>query len=305
MVTSLPAYSIDLALGEDEKALGIKVTHEIEEPVGKPLPWGPASVRFVGDSIWAADTLKGRLVEFDLNGNFKNAISLKLPAEAAVGDFCFGIYDTKKKEKAVYVCDADNPTILAFDMNGELLGQIGSGTKDVFFMPKRIEGYANEIFVLEAGKKEIYIFNQDLKQIDKFKTVTDNFTVENDNLYHFTSLGRNNALEIQDLKNYEKHIIKPGFPSDNDIDLLFCDKNTYVGFVEFREGSGENPQYQIVEVDKDGNMTRINTDYPVSFMVRSFIKDSKGKKYQIKFDEAHPDKLIIDELPESFGASEG
>ena len=61
LATSLPVYAFDLALGNEEKSLGIKVTHEVDEPFGKPLPWGPASVRFSDNSLWAADTLKNRI----------------------------------------------------------------------------------------------------------------------------------------------------------------------------------------------------------------------------------------------------
>ncbi len=306
LATSLPIYAFDIALGNEEKSLGIKITHDADEPFGKPLPWGPASVRFSGNSLWAADTLKNRIVEYDTKGTFVRAIPLKIPSESTIGDFCFGMY---KDQKVLYVCDEDNPVIYIFNSSGKPLAKIGSIEKrSILLRPSRIEFYNNKIYVLDTGRSNIFVFNTDLNQEKAIVTFGNNFTIENDFLVHKIKLGKKNGLDFKNLKTGDtKSIYFKNLETDEntDIDYLFCNNGLVcMGTVKFVEGANK-AQYQIIQVDKDEKLSIVNTDYPVSFMPRSFIKDQQGKPYQIKFDESKPDKLTIDKLPDNFKDSEG
>lgn len=307
LIYSLPLWGFEISLGNDEKSLGIKVKHEYDEPFGKPLPWGPASLRFAGSSLWAADTLKNRIVEFDNNGVYKSSVTINMPKGSTIGDFCFGLFG-EKKERAVIVCDADNPSVYAFDQSGAMLGQIGSDTVDVFIRPHRIEVYENKFYILDSGKKEIIELDSTFKVGKRIKTFAENFAIENKYLVHCISNGRNNFVEWHDLQSGESNVVKPGMPSDIEYDFITCNQNKnkgiFIGNVEFTEG--ENPQYKIIKyTNKEDSIASIYTSYPVSFMVRSFIKDKEERLYQIKFEEDHPEKLIIDEVPQNFDESEG
>ena len=305
LATSLPVYAFDLALGNEEKSLGIKVTHEVDEPFGKPLPWGPASVRFSDNSLWAADTLKNRIVEYELNGTYKNAVTLELPNYSTIGDFCFG-YFGEKKDKALYVCDADNPIIYVFNSSGKKIGQFGSvNKKTILIRPHRIEFYDGNIYVLDTGRSNIIVYNTKFYQGKAIVTFSNNFAIENDTLIHIVTSKKKKNIEFYNLKTNETKNYELDYPEDAEIDFISANQNlAFIGDILFKEGANK-AQYQIIQVDNNNNITKLNTNYPVSFMVRSFIKDQQGKLYQIKFDESKPDKLTIDKLPDNFKDSEG
>ena len=303
VVASMPIYAFDLPLGKEENSLGIKVTHEYDEPFGRPLPWGPASVRFSGNSLWAADSLKNRIVEFDLNGKYKNSIPLKLPKYSTIGDFCFGMYHDKK---VLYVCDDSNPVIYIFNSSGKPLAKIGSAEKkSILLNPSRIEFYDNKIYVLDTGRSNIFVYNTDLNQEKAIVTYGDNFSIEDDSLIHISLFKDNKVIEWYNLKTGKYTDLNLEVSKDTDIDFMFTRNDlSYIGIDKFEEGSNK-VQYQIIQIDKNKNLTILNTDNPVSFMIRSFIKDKQGKMYQIKFDETKPNKLTIDQLPDNFKESEG
>jgi hypothetical protein len=305
IAASMSLYAFDLPLGDGEKSLGIKTTHNVDEPFGKPLPWGPTSARFSGNSLWVADTLKNRIVEYEPNGTYKNAITLKMPSYSTIGDFCFG-YFGDKKEKALFVCDDDNPIIYVFNSSGNIINQIGSlNTRTILMRPSRIEFYDGKIFVLDIGRSNIFEFNQYLNQGRAIVTYASNFTIENDTLIHIVEYKNKKAIEWYNLKSGKRDYYELDYPKDSEIDFVSINKDmAYIGEVIFEEGASQ-AQYQIIQVDNKQNLTRLNTNYPVSFMVRSFIKDKAGKLYQIKFDETKPNKLTIDQLPENFKESEG
>ena len=304
-IVSMPSYAFDLSLGNDEKSLGIKVDHKVDEPFGKPLPWGPASVRFSGNSLWAADTLKNRIVEYELNGTYKNAIHLELPNYSTIGDFCFG-YFGEKKEKVLYVCDADNPIIYVFNSSGKKISQFGSpDKKTILINPHRIEFYDGNIYVLDTGRSNIFVYNTKFHQGKAIVTYSNNFAIENDSLIHIVPLKKKKCIECYNLKTSERQYYELDYPEDAEIDFISANQNlAFIGDILFNEGANK-AQYQIIQVDKNNNLIKLNTDYPVSFMVRSFIKDKSGKLYQIKFDESQPNKLTIDKLPDNFKESEG
>ena len=305
LATSMSLYAFDLSLGDGDKSLGIKTTHNVDEPFGKPLPWGPASVRFSGNSLWAADTLKNRIVEYEPNGTFKNAITLKMPDYSTIGDFCFG-YFGENKEKVLFVCDADNPIIYVFNSSGTKINQIGSiDKKTILINPHRIEFYDGKIYVLDTARNNIFEYNSKLNQERAIATYSNNFAIENGILIHIVPNKGKKSIEWYNLKTRETRNCELDYSQDADIDFISADKDqTYIGEVIFEEGANQ-AQYQIIQVDNNKNLIRLNTNYPVSFMVKSFIKDKEGKLYQIKYDETQPDKLTIDNLPDDFKASEG
>ena len=305
LAASISLYAFDISLGDNENSLGIKVDHKVDEPFGKPLPWGPTSVRFSGNSLWAADTLKNRIVEYDLNGTYKNAIKLELPDYSTIGDFCFGYYG-KKQEKALYVCDDDNPIIYVFNSSGKKIGQFGSvDKKTILIKPHRIEFYDGNIYVLDTGRSNIFVYNTKFYQGKAIVTYSNNFAIENDTLIHIVTLKKKKSIELYNLKTNDRQYYELDYPEDAEIDFISANQNlAFIGDVVFYEGA-DKAQYQIIQVDNKQNLTRLNTNYPVSFMVRSFIKDKAGKLYQIKFDETKPNKLTIDQLPDNFKESEG
>ena len=148
LITTTNIYAFDLPLGEEENTIYLKTTKEADEHFDKQLPFGPNSIRFSDNNLWVSDGLKDRLVEYDTNGNYLSSIQfVDMPYYSTVGDFCFGYYG-KNKEKAIYVCDADNPIIYVFNMAGEKIGQFGSlEKKTILLKPLRIEFEDGNIYI--------------------------------------------------------------------------------------------------------------------------------------------------------------
>ncbi len=307
ILVSLPCFCLELSLGNDEQSLGIKISHEVNEPLGKPLPWGPASIRFVNSDIWIADTLKSRIAIFDNKGNYKSSIPISLPKDSEIGDFCVGHYGRDKKE-TLFILDSNNPILYIYNLEGKKILQYGTRNKSIFFYPTKIEKYDNSLFVLDSGKNIIYVFNvlgSVLSPKARLPINSNHFSVEEDTLAYFVNKDKSKTLKRKKINSEKVYNIKLKSVENMEFDYICYNNNKlYLGIVNDINDS-ENAQYQLLQIDEKGKVIKLNTDYPVNFLVRSFIKDEKGKVYQIKFNSNQPNKLIIDSLPEDFGVSGG
>ena len=297
-VTSISTYAFDIPLGDDEKSIYLKTTQEEHEHFIKELPFGPTSIRFIDNSIWVADGLKDRIVEYDTNGNYINSIQLDMPNYSTIGDFCFGYYGNNK-EKAIYVCDADNPIIYIFKFTGKKIRQFGSlNQKTILLKPVRIEFEEGNIYILDSERSNIFVYNTSFAQSKAIVTYSNNFAIENSVLFHIDTNRGMKQIEIYDLKSGKRKNCRLDVPEDKNLDFIAYSNNFfYIGEMTKQE---ESNQYQISKVDKDNKKTKLLTDYPVSFLVTSFIKDNLGKIYQIKFNPKQPTKISIDYLSDSF-----
>ena len=291
LLISITSYGFDIPLGDDENSISIKTTKEEHEHFDKQLPFGPTSIKFINNSLWVADGLKDRIVEYDTNGNYIKSIQLDMPYYSTIGDFCFGYYG-KNKEESIYVCDVDNPIIYVFKTSGQKLRQFGSiNSRTILLKPFKIEFFDGKIYVLDSERSNIFVYNTNFGQEKAIVTYSKNFYIENGYLFHMSTYKGMKTIEKYNIENgrgdYKELDIKENEPldyiaSNNDI--------YYVG----REDS-EKAKYHLIQYDKN-NTTKLDTDLPVSFLVTSFIKNNKGILYQIKFNHEQPTKLSINPI---------
>ena len=297
LFTYTSTYAFDIPLGDDEKSIFLKTTQEEHEHFTKELPFGPTSIKFIDDSLWVADGLKDRLVEYDTNGNYKKSIQLEeMPNYSTAGDFCFGNF---RNEKAIYVCDADNAIIYIFNYSGNIIGQIGSlDEKFILRKPYRIEVFDEKIYVYDAERSNIFVYNDKLNQDKAIVTYSNNFAIENEFLFHiFISHTGMKKIDRRNLKTNktDNHILD--IPEKESIDFIAVNNDEYyVGAVKKSQDGSENDKYQISKYNKNNKVSKLDTDLPVSFLVTSFIKNSEGKIYQIKYNPEQPNKLSIEKI---------
>ncbi len=297
LFTSINAYALDLPLGEDENSIYLKTTQEADEHFDKQLPFGPNSIRFSDNSLWVSDGLKDRIVEFDTDGNFLSSIQfVDMPYYSTVGDFCFGYYG-KNKEKAIYLCDADNPIIYVFNMEGKKIGQFGSlEEKTILLKPFRIEFEDGNIYILDTERSNIFVYNTEFCQGKAIVTYSKNFEIENSVLSHIDKSRGMKVLERYNLKSGERTNYQLNISEDTDIDFIgYNNDSCYFGETKSLEDSNTS-QYQVFNIDKNNNKIQFATGSLASFLVKSFIKDNQGKIYQIKYNPEEPSKLTIDQL---------
>ncbi len=140
---------------------------DLEEPV----PFGPLSFRLVGDKTWVADTVGGKLMQYDSEGKLVSEFSVIPDGEKAytidkdgfpnsnifIEDFApvLGEYGDLK---AWWVADSQENRLLKFSADGEILAELSDEEFGQLF---RVEvGRSGHLFVADKATKRIYIYDE-------------------------------------------------------------------------------------------------------------------------------------------------
>ena len=160
---------------EEEEQPELEPNDEQEDDV---IPSGPLSFRIVGDNTWVADSIGGKLIQFDNKGKLISEFSI-LPE---------GIKAYEKDEdgfpisnifiedmapvlgdygaiKAWWIADSNTNLLIKFSSNGKPLALLSDPG---FSHLSRVEvGPSGHLFVADDGNKKIYIYDSDGNMINE------------------------------------------------------------------------------------------------------------------------------------------
>ena len=238
------------------------------EDFEEPLPYGPLSFRMVGDKIWVADTVGGKLMQYDNKGKLISEFSVVPDGGKAytvdnegfpnvnlfIEDFApvLGEYGDVK---AWWVVDSVENRLLKFSPEGNILAALHD---DEFGQLFRVEvGRSGHLFVADKGTRKIYIYDSEGNYLSDQNWEWSGMAVagKNDYLYrliYFNEEDRN-ILVATDV---EGKVIKSktlDVEMDNP-ELWWVDEVAGEAVITYTPKTGFDGYFNIVRVGLDGKV---------------------------------------------------
>ena len=143
-----------------------------------PLPFGPMSFRLVEDKVWIADSVGGKLMQYDNKGKLISEFSVmpdgtkpytideyKLPLLNILIEDIAPVKGEYGEAKAWWVVDSVKNILLKFSVDGKKLAEIKNPE---FAQLDRIEvSKSGHIFVSDKAKRLIFVLDSEGKLLNK------------------------------------------------------------------------------------------------------------------------------------------
>ena len=143
-----------------------------------PLPFGPMSFRLVEDKIWVADSVGGKLMQYDNKGKLISEFSVmpegtkaytideyKMPSLNNLIEDIAPEKGEYGEAKAWWVADSMENKLMKFSLDGKKLAEINNPE---FGQISRIEvGNSGHLFVADMAKKTIFVLDLEGKIVNK------------------------------------------------------------------------------------------------------------------------------------------
>ena len=182
--------------GEGSGKVDYTNANKYDEKLEDPLPFGPLSFRMIGDKTWVADSVGGKLMQFDNQGKLISEFSV-LPkdvkpytvneegypdANILIEDIA-PVISSNGDLEAWWVADSNDNKLLKFSADGKILAQLQDPDYGQLF---RIEVGANgHLFVADKGSRKIYIYDSNGNHVNEMNWEWSGMAVsqKDDNLY--------------------------------------------------------------------------------------------------------------------------
>lgn len=133
--------------------------------IEEPLPLGPLAFRKIGNLLFIADSVGGKVVKFDITSKLIQDISITATASNMLFDDIAVSEVDNGKSYRIWLIDALSNSILQFDEQGQLIGKLVSSK---FVQPFRLElGSSGLVYVADKGAQMIFVFNSDARLLQE------------------------------------------------------------------------------------------------------------------------------------------
>lgn len=167
--TNISFADVTISYGEGAGKVDFVNTNKYAE-YEDPLPLGPLSFRIVGDKTWVADTVGGKLMQFDNKGKLISEFSVLpigvkpyeldeegFPTPNIIIDDIAPVLGQYGDLEAWWVVDSNENKLLKFSADGKPLAQLQDPDYSKLF---RVEvGVSGHLFVADKGNRKIYIYD--------------------------------------------------------------------------------------------------------------------------------------------------
>lgn len=253
---------------------------EIEEP----LPFGPLSFRLVGDKTWLADSVGGKLMQFDRSGKLLSEFSVLpvgvkpyeldkegFPDPNILIEDIAPIIGQYGDLEGWWVADSNDNKLLKFSADGKILAQLQDPDYGQLF---RIEvGAGGHLFVADKGSRKIYVYDSKGDFVNDFNWEWSGMAVtgKEDNLYrliYFNEENRNMLVKT-DLKG--NVISSKAIDTEmSDPELWWVDEAKGEAVITYTPLEGFEGDYNIIRVNLDGKVIA-SGKLPAPFVMNRFI----------------------------------
>lgn len=142
-LSALPALAFDLVLTGQEEGLKLLTAKDVPENFGRGLPMGPSSLRFLADRLWVADSVAGKFVEYDENGNRMQTITIENGEKYLFADFAFQT-DGKGELAAIWAIGSEESHLLKIGLDGKIIEEYATKLLD----PSQLEMVGGKYLVV-------------------------------------------------------------------------------------------------------------------------------------------------------------
>ena len=282
--TSAIFAELSVPYGADSGKVDYTNNNKYPEVLEDPLPFGPLSFRMYGDKTWVADSVGGKLMQFDSKGKLVSEFSV-LPTdvkpytvnEEGFPDFNILIEDIapvigKNGDlEAWWVADSNDNKLLKFSADGKILAQLQDPDYGQLF---RIEvGAGGHLFVADKGTRKIYIYDSNGNHVNDLNWEWSGMAVsgKEETLYrliYFKEENRN-MLVSTDLKG---NVIKSKVVDIemSDPELWWVDEVKGEAVITYVPLEGFEGDYNIIRVNLDGKVLA-SGKLPAPFVMNRFI----------------------------------
>ncbi len=246
--------------------------------VEEPYPVGPLSFRLAGSEIWVADSIGGKLVNFDKKKGYQSELHLVAsPAEMLIEDFAL-TRDEDDKVTGFWLIDGLNNAVVNYSVDGKKTGQIAY---DKFIQPFRIEiGRSGNIFVGDKGAQAIFTFNTRLEYIGSANWEWSGFAVAgpDDTLYRlfYASEEGKTFLVSQNLAGEILREVELALPDYLNPELWWVSDEKAQAVLTFTPATGFAGTFILAVVDFDGEVQSMSEIKP-PFVMNRFIDNEKDE----------------------------
>ena len=179
LMISANALFADVAIPYGEGAGKVDFINYIKYPkLGDPFPVGPLSFRLVEDKIWVADSIGGKLMQFDNKGKQISDFSVlpegtkpyrldeyKLPILNIQIEDLAPVLGEYGDAKAFWIVDGVANKLVKFGVDGKKLAEI---KHPEFIQLFRVEvGRGGHVFAADKGSRSIFVFDSDGNFLNK------------------------------------------------------------------------------------------------------------------------------------------
>jgi len=281
----VPAAALDLELsaGKDP-GLRVLTTKEAPEYFGRGLPMGPSALHFNGSSIWAIDSIAGRLVELHRNGNELRAIAVPGGEKLVIADFAIENASDGKPD-AFWVIGSEMPEVIKISADGKVLASFSANLSlpaQIALLPQK------SIAILDTGLSLIAAFDETGHELWRQPCIGKGFVAEtNGDILFLTAKGeevalcRRNSLSAKVEEICELEVT----PDANPFLLTMNGSNEiYFAFHALSEKSGEY-SCNICRLSlAEKTMASMSTAFPAAFINRVVVNDRQNL-YLVSFIE--------------------
>ena len=282
--TSAIFAELSVPYGADSGKVDYTNNNKYPEVLEDPLPFGPLSFRMYGDKTWVADSVGGKLMQFDSKGKLVSEFSV-LPTdvkpytvnEEGFPDFNILIEDIapvigKNGDlEAWWVADSNDNKLLKFSADGKILAQLQDPDYGQLF---RVEvGAGGHLFVADKGTRKIYIYDSNGNHVNDLNWEWSGMAVsgKEETLYrliYFKEENRN-MLVSTDLKG---NVIKSKVVDIemSDPELWWVDEVKGEAVITYVPLEGFEGDYNIIRVNLDGKVLA-SGKLPAPFVMNRFI----------------------------------
>ena len=253
---------------------------ELEEA----LPYGPLSFRIVGDKTWVADSVGGKLIQFDKDGKFISEFSVLpkdvkaytldedgLPDANILIDDIAPVINSKGELEAWWIADSCDNKLVKFSADGTPLAQIQDPDYGQLF---RLEvGVGGHLFVADKITRKIFVYdsNGDFKSEQNWEWSGIAVSGQEDTLYRLIYFKEENKhiLVSTDVDGKVLKSVTLDVEMD-DPELWWVDEEKQEAVITYNPDTGFEGEYIIVRVGLDGKV-KASGKLPSPFVMNRFI----------------------------------
>lgn len=253
----------------------------------EPLPFGPLSFRIVGDKTWVADSVGGKLMQFDNKGKLLTEFSVLpigakpyeideegFPIPNILIDDIAPVVGQDGELEAWWVADSNDNKLIKFSADGKVLALLQDEDFGQLF---RIEvGVGGHLFIADKGTRRIYVYNSNGEYVNDLNWEWSGMAVagKEDSLYRliYFKEENKNMLVVTDIngkvinsKTIEVEMSNP--------ELWWVDEAKEEAVITYTPLSGFEGEFEIIRVGFDGKV-KASGKLPAPFVMNRFIDHS-------------------------------
>lgn len=293
MFTNSPIFA-DLSISYGEGAGKVDyINNNKYSELEEPLPFGPLSFRIVGDKTWVADSVGGKLMQFDQQGKLISEFSVMpkgikpyeidegFPTPNILIEDIAPVFGQNGNLESWWIVDSNENRLIKFSADGKPLAVLQDPNYGQLF---RVEvGVGGHLFVADKANRKIYIYDSNGEYMSEQNWEWSGMAVagKDDLLYRLVYFKEENR-NILVTTNVDGKVLssKTIEVEMNNPELWWVDEVKGEAVITYTPQSGFEGEFNIVRVGLDGKV-KASGIVPAPFVMNRFIEHMNFEKVYI------------------------